>query len=275
MFDRKESRNVHRAPLPAPRPATSRTVPAVAPIIVPTVAYRGASGTLRTAPALASPTPSRGAYRAAPAIAPRAAPPPSSLGMTQGAAMKGDTALVPRAAPMATPRTAPPPRGHGGDEWCKVSTPELDTVAYDPLDPPKRYHTGIFVETDAEEFRGTLFHVTGDVIANSGMRFEMRKNYVPTATKYFYRTTEIGWIRRTDYPRIGAILEALPKPTKQQGIDFWSKDPTKRNKITWTKQNGELYGPGEQQRPIMKCNEWTHQLAIPTLRREGILHDSI
>jgi hypothetical protein len=189
--------------------------------------------------------------------------------------MKGDTALAPRAAPKATPRTTPAPHGHRGDEWYKVSTPEFDTVAYDPLDPPKRYHTGIFVETDAEILEGALFHVTGDIIASSGMRFEVKENYDPGADEYFHRTTVIGWIRKADYPRIRGILEALPTPTKQQGLDFWSNDPDKRNKLTWTKQNGDLYGPGEQRRPIMKCNEWTHQLAIPKLRQEGILHSSI
>ncbi|KGO73505.1 hypothetical protein PITC_044240 [Penicillium italicum] len=157
-------------------------------------------------------------------------------------------------------------------ERCKVFTPEFDTVAHDPLDPPKRYHTGIFIETDPGTLRGELFHVTGDIIAGSGMRFEVKDSYVPGASRHFLRTTEIGWIHKADYPRIKDILGALPKPTKQQGIDFWSKDPAKRNKLTWTKQDGELYGPDEQRRPIMKCNEWTHQLAIPKLRHEGILH---
>jgi hypothetical protein len=68
------------------------------------------------------------------------------------------------------------------------------------------------------------------------------------------------------------ILEALPRPTKQQGLDFWSKDPAQRNKMTWTKQNGDIYAPDEPRRPIVKCNEWTHQLAIPKLQDEGILH---
>ncbi|KAI9043444.1 uncharacterized protein KD926_003595 [Aspergillus affinis] len=256
MFDKKGSRNVQRRPLPAPRPAAPRTVPAAAPAVVPAVAYRGA-------------------YRPAPAVAPRAAPPPSSRGRTD---MNGDSALAPRATPRAAPRATPrttPPRAHGGEEWYKVSTPEFDTVAPDPLDPPKRYHTGIFVETNPKALKGSLFHVTGDIIASSGMRFEVKTDYDPGASKFFHRTTDIGWVRKADFPRIRGILEALPKPTKQQGIDFWTKDPAHWNKLTWTKQNGELYGPGEQRRPIMKCNEWTHQIAIPKLRREGILHNSI
>ncbi|KXG52103.1 uncharacterized protein PGRI_083870 [Penicillium griseofulvum] len=157
-------------------------------------------------------------------------------------------------------------------ERYKVFTPEFDTVAYDPLDPAKRYHTGIFVETDPKTHAGDQFHVTGDVIARNGMRFEVKSDFVPVADICFHRNTEIGWIHKADYPRIQPILEALPRPTKQQGLDFWSLDPEKRNKLTWTKEDGELYGPDEPRRPIMKCNEWTHQLAIPKLREVGILH---
>ena len=243
MFNKNGSRNAQRSASPTPRLAEPQAVPAVAPTVVPVVAYRGSS-------------------RTAPAATPAVAPPRAYRGSH-------------RAAPRATPRTTPSSRAHRGDEWYKVSTPEFDTVAYDPLDPPKRYHTGVFVETDSEALQGTLFHVTGDIIAQRGMRFEVRENCIPTASKHFHRATQIGWIRKADYPRIRGILEALPTPTKQQGIDFWSEDPAKRNKLTWTKQNGELYGPGEPRRPIVKCNEWTHQLAIPVLRQEGILHSSI
>ncbi|KAI3228007.1 hypothetical protein DTO012A7_6590 [Penicillium roqueforti] len=144
-------------------------------------------------------------------------------------------------------------------ERYRVFTPEFDTAAPDPLDPAKRYHTGVFIQTDPDIFEGDLFHVTGDIIAAKGMYFDVKESYTPGASAHFHRTTEIGWIYKVDFPRIRGILEALPTPTKQQGIDFWSHDPSKRNKITWTKENGELYGPGEQRRPIIKCNEWTHQ----------------
>lgn len=97
----------------------------------------------------------------------------------------------PLPAPRAAPRTTPAPHGHRWDEWYKVSTPEFDTVAYDPLDPPKRYHTGVFVETDTKTLEGALFHVPGDIIASRGMRFEVRDNYVPGETRYFHRTTEM------------------------------------------------------------------------------------
>ncbi|CAI7659920.1 unnamed protein product [Penicillium pancosmium] len=78
-----------------------------------------------------------------------------------------------------SPQCSPP----SASERYKVFTPEFDTVAFDPLDTPKRYHTGIFVGTDPETLRGELFYVTGDIIANSGMRFEVKDNYVPGAEK--------------------------------------------------------------------------------------------
>jgi hypothetical protein len=157
--------------------------------------------------------------------------------------------------------------------WYRVFQPELDTVAFDPLDPAKRYHTGIFVETEQELDKGTLFHVTGDVIAGSGMIYEERDNYAPTKEEHFVRSPQIGWILKTDYHsgRFSNILRALPRPTKQQGLNFWKPDPNhRRTEIIWTKENGEPYGPGEERRPVMKCNEWTEQLAIPKLRAEGV-----
>lgn len=158
MFSKKGSRNPQRSPLPEQRPATHRTLPPVAPAIVP--GYRGAS---RTAPAtelaVAPPTTykrDRGVYRAAPAVAPRGAPPLGCRGWALGAPMQGSKGPAPRAAPKATPGPARPAYGHREVQWYKASTPELDTVAPDPLDPVQRYHTGIFVETKPDISRGAL-----------------------------------------------------------------------------------------------------------------------
>lgn len=159
-------------------------------------------------------------------------------------------------------------------EWCRVFKPEIDSVANDPLDPVKRYHDGVFVELDSANGKGTFFHVTGDIIANGGMRYEEKRGYQPGASGRLYRNTHIGWVlkRQHDSGSIGAVLRALPKPTKQQGINFWEKDPrTGRHEIIWTKENGDRYGPNEQRRPVFKCNEWTAGYAIPTLRSRGIL----
>ncbi|KAL2841158.1 hypothetical protein BJY01DRAFT_217892 [Aspergillus pseudoustus] len=161
------------------------------------------------------------------------------------------------------------------DEWCAVYNPSYDIVAHDPLDPAKRYHEGIFVQLDPETRDGTMFHVTGDVIAPRGMKYEEDENYAGPHLNHLHQNPQIGWVRRADYDsgRFSSILSALPTPTKQQGLDFWG--PSRLLGYTeyiWTKENGDPYGPGEQRRPVMKCNEWTHQLAIPALLDAGILH---
>lgn len=159
-------------------------------------------------------------------------------------------------------------------DWCAVFIPSLDTVAPDPLDPQKRYHEGIFVEDDPRTQKGIMFHVTGDIIAASGMRFELKEGYSPLASAHLRSCPQIGWVRRADLDsgRIEAMLRALPTPTKQQGLNFWGKGPSSGyHEYIWTKENGEPYGPTEPRRPIIKCNEWTHQLAIPTLVNAGVL----
>ncbi|KAI1909909.1 hypothetical protein LOZ12_003904 [Ophidiomyces ophidiicola] len=146
-------------------------------------------------------------------------------------------------------------------EYYKVFTVELDTAAFDALDPVKRYHEGIFVQLYPDENMGPLFHVTGDIISALGMRY-----------------LQIGWARKADFD-LGSfdnILQALPRPTRQQGINFWEKDPvTNRHEIIWVRQDGERYEPGEVRRPIFKCNEWVHQHAIPALRNAGVLRSDV
>ncbi|EGC48879.1 conserved hypothetical protein [Histoplasma capsulatum var. duboisii H88] len=161
-------------------------------------------------------------------------------------------------------------------KWYPVFKPELDTAAHDPLDPDKRYHEGIFIETNPGNRKGTLFHVTGDIIAAGGMRYEEKDNYTPEVTAGLNRSVLIGWVLKADYDsgRISTILKALPTPPKQQGLNFWA-EPGRMTEMIWTKENGERYGPDEQRLPIFKCNEWTNNHAIPALREAGILRESV
>ncbi|UJO22697.1 uncharacterized protein CLAFUR5_12176 [Fulvia fulva] len=149
----------------------------------------------------------------------------------------------------------------------------MDSVAHDPLEPVKRYHDGVFVEAERVHGSGTLFHVTGDIIAARGMRYEEREDFSPGQSARLHRTTPIGVVYKADFDsgRLGSVLGDLPTPTKQQGVNFWKKsDVPGEIEIIWTKEDGEPYGPGESRRPIMKCNEWTN-LAIRALSRRGIL----
>ncbi|KAL4910136.1 hypothetical protein BDW74DRAFT_173602 [Aspergillus multicolor] len=155
----------------------------------------------------------------------------------------------------------------------RIYIPQLDTVAFDPLDPQKRYHEGIFVQDHGRA--GTLFHVTGDIIAPRGMGYQITEDFDPLSSIQFHAMPFVGWVRKDDYQsgRVDSILRALPTPNKQQGLNFWQKkkDPNEETEMIWTKENGDPYGPGEPRRPIFKCNEWTHQYAVPALRNAGIL----
>jgi hypothetical protein len=162
--------------------------------------------------------------------------------------------------------------------YFRVFKPELDSVAHDPLDPAKRYHTGIFVETNPSLGTGTLFQVTGDIISSSGMKYEEKTNYLPGSEAPLHASTLIGVTSKADFDRgvVGRILSALPTPSKQQGLNFWAKDSrTGRHEVVWTKENGELYGDGEVRRRVFKCNEWTGEVAVPALRGAGVLRDAM
>lgn len=161
-------------------------------------------------------------------------------------------------------------------EWYSVYKPESDTATPDPLDPGKRYHDGIWVQHSPSTNKGPLFHVTGDVIAARGMRYEQRDEWTPGDSGPLHNLTFLGYVRREDYEsgKVGKSLGELPTPSKQQGINFWEKDPvTGRHELIWTKADGEPYGPGEERRKVFKCNEWTVQ-AIERLKELGMLKDN-
>ena len=105
-------------------------------------------------------------------------------------------------------------------QWYRVFQPIFDTVAYDPLDPAKRYDEGIFIEADEITREGTMFHVTGDIIAANGMYYEERgPNYRARDSIKLHECPHIGWVLAADYHsgRISEILRALPTPPKHKG----------------------------------------------------------
>lgn len=162
--------------------------------------------------------------------------------------------------------------------WHRVSKTEIDSAAYDPLDPVVRYHDGVFVEHDPDSGKGTLHHVTGDIIAARGMRYEERRGWTPGQSANLQAITFIGYVSKADFDagRISDVLRALPTPPKQQGLNFWERNPrTGMHDVIWTKEDGEPYAPGEPRRPIFKCNEWTAQYAIPALWNAKLLRSSI
>lgn len=162
-------------------------------------------------------------------------------------------------------------------EWYSVYKPESDTAAPDPLDPGKRYHDGIWVKHSPSTNKGSLFHVTGDVIAARGMRYEQRDDWTPGDSGPLHNLTFLGYVRKEEYEsgRLGRVLKELPTPPKQQGINFWEKDPvTGRHELIWTQEDGELYGSGEERRKVFKCNEWS-AAAVEKLKEVGLLKDEM
>ncbi|KAL4792460.1 hypothetical protein BDV19DRAFT_380831 [Aspergillus venezuelensis] len=153
----------------------------------------------------------------------------------------------------------PQPHPHPNQEYYKAFIPQIDKVSFNPLDPSKRYHVGVFIELHPTTQTGTMFHVTGDMIASSGMRYEEKEDKCLAKSEYLHAYDAIGYVRKEDYDsgRISETLKALPMPTKQQEINFW--------------EDGEMYAVGEEQRRDFKCNEWTHGLAVPALREAGVL----
>jgi hypothetical protein len=99
--------------------------------------------------------------------------------------MSDQDASPPQHPSSQQPQQTPPPQ----EPSFRVFKPELNSVAHDPLDPAKRYHTGIFVETNPSLGTGTMFQVTGDVISQSGMRYEEKPNYLPGSEAPLYAST--------------------------------------------------------------------------------------
>lgn len=135
----------------------------------------------------------------------------------------------------------------------------------DALTPGTRYHTVVFVETDADR-GGYIYHVTGDLATATGMIYQCKKGPKPEDSLKFYRKTYLGQIRVSDFQEIGRLLQSIPPPPRQRIFL-----PTTM-RYEQCKPDGTLYGPHEERPPYFKCTEWTEQRAIPTLERAGIIH---
>ena len=133
----------------------------------------------------------------------------------------------------------------------------------DPDMPSPRYHNVIFVQTQADG-GGMIHHVTGDI--TSGMRYDTKPGKRPEASDTFFAKEFIGTIKATDYPHeMNRVLEAQPPPPKQKHFNIATM------KTEQMKPDGTFYKPGEARPPMIKCTEWTVNLAIPALYASGIV----
>ncbi|KAF3483494.1 uncharacterized protein GIQ15_02818 [Arthroderma uncinatum] len=146
-----------------------------------------------------------------------------------------------------------------------------ENVAFpDPFFNEKRYHTGIFIETDPQSGTGAFHHVTGDIVSVQGMKYEVRPmSSPPESSEAFHAKTKLGRVRREDYPAtFDEKLRGIPPPIRQRIFN------PRTMTLEQCKLDGTLYMPGESKPPYEKCTEWTNLKAIPALIEARILIES-
>jgi len=87
----------------------------------------------------------------------------------------------------------------------------------DPLMGPEvRYHTVVFVETEANG-GGRIFHVIGDIMRAQGMEFESKSARSPDESATFHEKVLLGRTPVEYYPDyFESVLRAQPPPGRQR-----------------------------------------------------------
>ena len=135
----------------------------------------------------------------------------------------------------------------------------------DPAFTETRYHTVLFVETDADG-GGRIHHVTGDIASSSGLMYQSKSGRPPEQSDTFHQKFYLGLVRAADYPDVvEQLLQSLTPPPRQRRFN--------PSTMAWEqcKPDGTPYGPHETRPPYRKCTEWTEQQAIPTLQQHGLI----
>ena len=149
--------------------------------------------------------------------------------------------------------------------YYKVYKAQYVLGLQDPAFNETRYHTVVFIETDADG-GGYIHHVTGDIASPDGMEYQRKRGRQPEQSDTFHGKTYLGRVRASDYPDVvERLLQSLPRPPRQRRFN--------PNKMLWEqcKPDGSYYSPHEAPPPYMKCTEWTEQMAIPTLQQHGLI----
>ncbi|EKV09142.1 O-methyltransferase, family 2 [Penicillium digitatum] len=133
--------------------------------------------------------------------------------------------------------------------------------------PIPRYHTLLFVQTDAQGLgSGIKHHVTGDVVTD--MHYESAKYENPETDENFFSTDLLGHTRALNYPKNwNDLLQSIPAPPKQKAFNqvTMKTEPVK----SWDPLT--FYEPGEPRRPLIQCTEWIEDQAIPILINAGLI----
>jgi hypothetical protein len=86
----------------------------------------------------------------------------------------------------------------------------------DHLIPGVRYHTVVFVETDADG-GGYIHHVVGDIASANGMTYQRKPGRPPQHSETFHGKVYLGQIRVCDYPNaVEQVLRTVPPPPRQR-----------------------------------------------------------
>lgn len=109
-------------------------------------------------------------------------------------------------------------------------------------------HQGIFVELDATDGNGYIFHVTGNI--QKGMAYETKPAKKPEESITFKTKTHVGWISSSDLQLVDEVCRSNPAPEKQ------FNGPKRIN----------------PRKPLRRCQEWAAE-SIQLLRNEGVLTD--
>lgn len=135
----------------------------------------------------------------------------------------------------------------------------------DPDGPGLRYHTVIFVESEADQ-TGWSHDVNGDLVSHSGMTYQRTRGDRPETSETFFNKELLGTVSEFHYPAaFDAVCTAQPAPPRQKAFNMATM------KTEPCKPDGTFYQPGEPRRPLIKCTEWTERQAIPALRQSGLL----
>ncbi|OAA54602.1 hypothetical protein SPI_08848 [Niveomyces insectorum RCEF 264] len=135
----------------------------------------------------------------------------------------------------------------------------------DPDTTGTRYHTTIFVETNADQ-SGIMYHVVGDI--TSGMTYQKKAYGKPEGSMTFHSKEFLGFTAAGTFPeQWDSLLSTVPPPERQKAFNM----KTMKTELVKNWNPLTFYEPREARRPPVKCTEWAEQRALPALEEVGLL----
>lgn len=127
-----------------------------------------------------------------------------------------------------------------------------------------RYHTAIFVETNAKDGSGRIHEVNGDMVTGMSYRSIVAPSFEDS--EGFHASYYLGTVDAANHPAaVDDLLGTIPPPPRQKVFS-----PSKRSYVR-CRPDGSPYGAEESVPALVKCTEWTEQRAIPALMKAGLI----